>query len=306
MNSNMKKVDHLRRRRTVKVVVLFGVILTHLALLGSVILDKRAIQTTARTIAPADADEQTTIETLTRHVHDELYHCNRDDVMQMPLLRRWNYLYNPFRIGPKTALEFGAHHTGACGSSSRVLMELLSTYHIPSRFVILLDDQLRSRHTLLEVFYNDDAWGAVDPLYGIVYQHPDGRPASMWELRNDAELFRNNAEQGWEYGYGPEGKFQTHPYNLEKYPFRNATYLNYSKFGAIGRGLHGFLGATFGEPATLWIRRPNAYAYPALTTLILLDGTLLCLGIAWWIAVRIRSVRRGPRSPRANNGPSIA
>ena len=305
MISNSKIGDRPRRRSAVKTVVLFGVILTNLVLLGSVILDKRAIQTTARTIAPADADEQTTIETLTRHVHDELYHCNRDDVMQMPLLRRWNYLYNPFRIGPKTALEFGAHHTGACGSSSRVLMELLSTYHIPSRFVILLDDQLRSRHTLLEVFYNNDAWGAVDPLYGIVYQHPDGRPASMWELRNDAELFRNNAEQGWEYGYGPEGKFQTHPYNLEKYPFRNATYLNYSKFGAIGRGLHGFLGATFGEPATLWIRRPNAYAYPALTTLILLDGTLLCLGIAWWIAVRIRSVRRDPQSPHADNGPSI-
>ena len=101
MISNSKIGDRPRRRSAVKTVVLFGVILTHLALLGSVILDKRAIQTTARTIAPADADEQATTESLTRFVRDELYHCNRDDVMQMPLLRRWNYLYNPFGSVPR-------------------------------------------------------------------------------------------------------------------------------------------------------------------------------------------------------------
>ena len=302
---NTKRVYRRRRRYAVKIVVLFGVILTNLVLLGSVVLDKRAIQAAARATVPADADERTVIELLTRFVHDQLYHCNLDDVKRMPLLRRWNYLYNPFRIGPKTALDYGAHHTGACGSSSRVLMELLTTHHIASRFVILLDDQLRSRHTLLEVLYKNDAWGAVDPLYGIVYQHPDGRPASMWELRNDAELFRDNAEHGWEYAYGPEGEFQPHPYNLEKYPFRNASYLNYSKFGAIGRNLHGFLGATFGESATLWIRRPNIYAYPALTTLLFLDGTLVCVGMAWLIVARIRRVRRGPQS-RAEYGASIA
>ena len=216
----------------------------------------------------------------------------------MPMLQRWNYLYNPFRIGPRTALEYGGDFEGACGSSSRVMMEMLRGRGIDSRFVILLNDKLKSLHTLLEVNY-DGRWGAVDPLYGIVYRHPDGQPASALELRDDEDLFVSNAQHGWEYGYGPERLDHRHSYNLKKLNFRNVHYFNFGKFGAIGQTLWNWLRHTFGEDAPLWIRRPNFYAYSALTTAFLVNCLAGLLASVWLfrVGLRRRQQKRLKRHP---------
>lgn len=285
------------RRRAI-LFILISVVVLNVVLCVSVGRDKRVIRSVAHTIVPDGAQEKDVVATLARYVRDEVHHCNRNEVLQLPLLTRWNYLYNPFRIGPKTALDHGAHHTGSCGSSSRVLMGLLSAFDIESRFIILLDRNLQSRHTLLEVFYQG-TWGAVDPLYNIVYRDNNGRPASLSDLREQPVLFLANATQGWEYGYGPQGKQARHTYNTKKKRFDNAQYFNYGKFGILSRSLYRVLSSVFGPDAPLWIRRPNFYAYPALTTLVALDGLLVCACCVWLFPSCLRRARRKWGSRRA-------
>lgn len=262
-------------------------VLLNVGAYASVLVDRHALHNAAIRTIPQGRPQDEVVQTLVLHVRDELHHCNRGEVLRMPTVRRWNYLHNPFRIGPKTAFDFGGLHTGACGSSSRVLMEFLRAHDIDSRFVILLSDDLTSLHTLLEVYYAH-SWGAVDPLYGIIYQHPDGRPASLRELRADEKLFRRNANNGWEYGYGPGRKRTRLPYAIEKYPFDNAHYFNFGKFGAVGRSFYHLLHACFGEESTLWIHRPNFYAYPALTTIVALDGVVLAAITCYCALMRAR------------------
>ncbi len=295
LNGVAERPALVRRQRYI--LGLLGLLLLINLVLGiSVSRDRMALYSAARSAAPSTADEAEIVARLTTFVRDDIHHCNRAEVETLSALVRWNYLYNPFGVGPKTIVDYGGDFRGACGSCSRVLLELLSVFEIPSRYVILLDDDLDSRHTLLEVFYSG-AWGAVDPLYGIIYKHPDGRPADVRTLRKNEELFRANAKEGWEYGYGPARRDIKHPYNMDKYAFRNAQYFNYGKFGAVSRGLFRVLQRLFGEEATLWLRRPNTYTYPAALTAILLDvgAAMLVLG---WLMVRFAMRRRA--APRVS------
>jgi len=60
-----------------------------------------------------------------------------------------------------------------------------------------------SGHVICEVFYKD-TWGAVDAETNVVYQHPDGRPANLWELHCSAELVERHMGPGRPYtGPGP-------------------------------------------------------------------------------------------------------
>jgi hypothetical protein len=271
-----------------------ALLLVHVLAFASVWSDRQALQARARSIVAPGTPQAAVVARLTSYVHDELHHCDLGEVRRMPWLLRLHYLRNPFGIGPKTALDHGGFHEGSCESSARVLMEMLTAYEIPSRFVILSSDRLESLHTLLEVRY-DGTWGAVDGLYNIVYRHPDGRPASVRELREDETLFLSNAANGWEYGYGPNGKSHPHRYNARKNVFRNAHYFNFDKLGALSLGLHRFLAWLGGEQATLWISRPNFYAYPALTTLAVLDTA--AVGLVGVVAVAIGARQRFRRHP---------
>jgi hypothetical protein len=180
-------------------------------------------------------------------------------------------------------------------------MEMLGAHGIRSRTIILSSDRMVSLHTLLEVRY-EDAWGAVDPLYNIVYRHADGRPASLQDLRRDEALFLANAASGWQYGYGPERLEKTNAYNAGKNVFRNAHYFNFDKLRAASLALHRLLTRIGGEEGPLWVKRPNFYSYPGLTTLVLLDvGTLGLAGLALgWRRLASGGLRRATRAPRAN------
>ena len=41
--------------------------------------------------------------------------------------------------------------------------------------------------------YRQERWGAIDTTTGVMYMHPDGRPASVWELMNEPELIESHA-----------------------------------------------------------------------------------------------------------------
>ena len=292
MSVRRRVIEDNPRRLPKRLLYIMGaLILLNSALFTSVWMDRRYIAALTEEVVPSkDTDDRAVVDVVTEYVRSDLHHANAAEVDRMPTWQRWNYLYNPFRIGPRTALEYGGDHEGACGSSSRVMMEMLRARDIDSRFVILLNDNLKSLHTLLEVSI-DGRWGTVDPLYGIVYRHADGRPASALELRDNADLFASNAKHGWEYGYGPERLETRHAYNIDKYNFRNVHYFNFGKFGSLGQALWTFLHNAFGDDAPLWIRRPNFYAYPALTTAFFVNGLAGLLASVWLLRICLRRRR---------------
>jgi hypothetical protein len=173
---------------------------------------------------------------------------------------------------------------------------MLQEFGIDSRFVLLLGDDLVSRHTVLEVFYAGK-WGVVDPLYNIVYTHADGTPAAASALRDDETLFLANAKNGWEYGYGPKRKERPHAYNADKLVFRNAYYFNFGKLGPVTRGLYYTTRWALGEQGPLLVRRPNFYAYPTLTTLAIFDAGLGAAGATWFARGLLRRGRRRESLP---------
>ena len=75
-----------------------------------------------------------------------------------------------------------------CTDVARVACALCQVAGVPARLVWLFNlSQAHSAHEIIEAF-SDGVWGAVDALNGVVYRHPDGRPATTWELMNDERL----------------------------------------------------------------------------------------------------------------------
>lgn len=63
---------------------------------------------------------------------------------------------------------------------------------LPCQTISLFDiDQAYSGHEVVEV-YRHDKWGVVDPIFGVVYQHPDKTPASTLDLSNSPGLVGAN------------------------------------------------------------------------------------------------------------------
>jgi hypothetical protein len=75
-----------------------------------------------------------------------------------------------------------------CTDLARVACALCQVVGLPARIVYLADvERAYSGHAIVEA-HRGGAWGAVDPTGNVVYQHPDGRPATTWELTNYAGL----------------------------------------------------------------------------------------------------------------------
>lgn len=74
-----------------------------------------------------------------------------------------------------------------CTDVARVGCVLCQIAGFPARLVYLADtDQAYSGHDIIEV-HRDSTWGAVDPTTAVIYRHPEGTPASTWELMNRPE-----------------------------------------------------------------------------------------------------------------------
>ncbi len=92
--------------------------------------------------------------------------------------------------------------TDWCTDVARVGCALYQVAGLPCRLVNLFNlNAAYSGHVIVEV-HRTGTWGAVDTNSGVVYRKDDGRPATTWDLMNDAELVRRHE--------GPEAWF-THP-----------------------------------------------------------------------------------------------
>jgi hypothetical protein len=75
-----------------------------------------------------------------------------------------------------------------CTDAARVACALCQVAGVAARLVSVYDlDHAYCGHTIIEAFWGG-AWGAVDPLVATCYRHPDGRPASTWDLLTDTRV----------------------------------------------------------------------------------------------------------------------
>lgn len=245
-------------------------------------MDKAYIAGVASQIIPFGSKDTDVVNAMTAYVRDNIYHPTAEEVARFPWYVRWNYLYNRFRPGPQTVLRFGTHHVGPCQSNSRAFKALLDAHGIDSRTIIQHDDDLIGMHSVVEVDYAG-VHGICGPTFGLVYKHPDGRPATLQDLRRDRDLFLSNVSRGFAYGWGPNAKDVKRPLPADIYHFRNAYYFNYKWFGPFRWIVFKWLNGILGEDGPMLVVRPEWYTYPAYTTAIVLDSAVVALLILWWM-----------------------
>jgi transglutaminase-like putative cysteine protease len=101
-----------------------------------------------------------------------------------------------------------------CTDVARVGCVLCQIARFPARLVMLADTaRAYSGHAIIETWAGG-LWGAVDTQTAVVYRHPDGQPASIWELMNQPGLV------------AAHGKGQATPYSTAD-QFRCAAIVNY-------------------------------------------------------------------------------
>lgn len=94
-----------------------------------------------------------------------------------------------------------------CTDVARVACAMCQVAGVPARLVWLFNlNQAHSAHEIIEAF-TEGVWGAADPVNGVVYRHPDGRPATTWELMNDERLV-NGSWEGRSSFYADPRQFQ--------------------------------------------------------------------------------------------------
>jgi hypothetical protein len=87
-----------------------------------------------------------------------------------------------------------------CTEVARVGCVLCQIAGLPARMVYLFDTgQAYSGHAITEV-YRSGVWGAACPHTDVVYRHRDGRPASVWDLKEERALVElHRTETGRSY-----------------------------------------------------------------------------------------------------------
>ncbi len=186
---------------------------------------------------------------LTRFVdyaHNELERPSYED-LPSPLIKLY-YKYNPFHPSARDVIEYGCDYRGGCGSSSRVVLELLSAAGIRSRSLILLDDEDRSIHAVVNTFIGGK-WAVADPLYGIVFIRGDSTLVTAEELREDRDLFLSNVTQ-------------VPGYPADVYDYDNYALMNWKKIPVVMPAARWALSRTIGEERTASITRPRIWMYP--------------------------------------------
>ena len=75
-----------------------------------------------------------------------------------------------------------------CTDVARVGCALCQIMNIPSRMIYLADiEKPYHGHAVIEAF-RSGVWGVVDCVTNVVYRHPDGQPATTWDLMNNPHL----------------------------------------------------------------------------------------------------------------------
>jgi hypothetical protein len=94
-----------------------------------------------------------------------------------------------------------------CTDVARVACVLCQIAGFSSRVVSLYDtEQAYSGHVIIEA-YRRGSWGALDPLAGVIYLEPDGRPASLAHLMTTPSLIEGHRRAAGTIA-NPTGQFR--------------------------------------------------------------------------------------------------
>ena len=92
-----------------------------------------------------------------------------------------------------------ARSSDFCTDVARVGCILYQVAALPARLAFLANTaRAYSGHVIVEV-YRRGRWGAVDACTAVLYRDADGRPATTWQLINDAALVEAHATAGAHY-----------------------------------------------------------------------------------------------------------
>ena len=160
---------------------------------------------------------------------------------------RLYYLLNPLHPSAGDVLQWGSDYRGSCGSHSRVVAAMLRARGTPSRLRLLLDDRMRSIHTVVEARLGD-RWIVGDAQYGIAYRRWDGAPATAADLAADPALLR--AQTDTVPGYNPD------------YDYDATTLLNWQKVPVILPAIHDGLVRILGPERVAGLTRPTIWMWP--------------------------------------------
>jgi hypothetical protein len=194
-------------------------------------------------------------------------------------LVRAYYRFNPLHPSAGDVLRWGVDYRGPCGSSSRVVIELLKARNIPSRALMLLDENGESIHTVVEALV-DGRWVVGDPSQGVVFHDAAGQLMTRQQLASDTTTFRANA--------------RTVPIYRPEYDYDSVTNFNWRRIPVVLPFLRSVLVGVLGEarvhafvrPA-IWMHPKLAYAYFSIALAI----------VCAWMAWRTRRVPAGLPAP---------
>lgn len=79
-----------------------------------------------------------------------------------------------------------------CTDVARAGCVLCQIAGLPARLIYLVDvHKAYSGHVIIEV-YRSGVWGAVDVVTNVIYRHPQGKPATTWNLMNNPPLIESH------------------------------------------------------------------------------------------------------------------
>jgi transglutaminase superfamily protein len=149
-----------------------------------------------------------------------------------------------------------------CGTATNAFVNLAQSSGLSARRILLLDQNLQSKHVVAEVFLND-RWVVVDPSYHTILRLPGGRMVSRQELANSA-IF--HAATSSIPGY------------LPVYTYDRTVHVRVSRIPFVGRHLRPILKFIWPswEESINWTLLMERESFALLTTSIL----LLCFALA--------------------------
>ena len=175
---------------------------------------------------------------------------------------------------------------GSCGSYCEVLVRILKTYHYPVRIAQMKVNGTFGGHITVEA-WSGNSWVVLDPSYNLHYVRPDGRLASIADIRGHWDFYKTQVPSI----YNPS------------YQYEDVRYTNWSKIPVVMPALRWVLSLFLGSERTdgLSLRVFFLYVYDIYFYVILALEMALLAGT---IRLRIR-IRRKPAGLRLSPNPSF-
>jgi hypothetical protein len=178
-----------------------------------------------------------------------------------------------FHVSTGASIRFGMYgltgqaKVGPCGTMTRVTLDALDRLRIPARKLQLLADEKQrvEGHTMLE-FRSGDRWLVLSPSDdAFVWRTPDGRIATLDEIKADPAIFAQVFE-----------RFPGYPYR-----FDGTGHIRWAKLPAPVRG---FFRLALGPKGYEEAQTPRLYDQPRLLLLLTALGLCTaCAALAWWL-----------------------